>query len=301
MHIEADGHDIEITHPDKVLFPKDGITKADVADYYKRIAEFMVPHTTDHPISMQRFPEGIGEDGFYQKAAADYFPDFIQRVNVTLRETGETKTHICINNNASLVYLANQGVITSHLWLSRKDKLEHPDKMIFDFDPEDIDTFPEVVRVAKGLHALCEELEIPSFPMTTGSLGLHVVIPLKREMQFSDVKSVANAIAEVLTNRFSDLLTLAQRKDKREGKIFMDTLRNAYGQTGVAPYSLRPRDGAPVATPLSWNEVNGKLHPQKYHINNIFKRLGQKGDPWKEVSDHAVSPSRILAGLKKVR
>jgi bifunctional non-homologous end joining protein LigD len=276
----VEGHEIKLSSLDKVLFPDDGITKAEVIEYYARIAEYMVPHTMDRPISMQRFPHGIAEKGFYQKEASDYFPEYIQRVKVKLREDNVIRIYPCINNAATLVYLANQGVITMHLWLSRRDKLEYPDKIIFDLDPADEKDFREVVKTATDLRRYCEDNEMQAFPMTTGSKGIHVVVPILREMKFDKVKERARAMAEEMVRRFPDHLTMEIRKEKRKGRIFMDILRNEYGQTGVAPYSIRPRAGAPVATPLSWDEVNNKLHPRKYTLKNIFRRLSKKGDPW---------------------
>ena len=292
--IKIGDREIPVSSLDKLMFPEDGITKEAVINYYARVAEYMIPHTIDRPISMQRFPDGINNKGFYQKEASEYFPDFIKRVKVTLREDNRIKEYVCLNNAASLVYLANQGVITSHLWLCRRDKPEYPDRIIFDLDPTDEKDFPQIMKIAKDLRNVCEQAGLHAFPMTTGSKGMHVTIPVRREYVFAEVKEYARSIAQTMVQRFPDHLTLEIRKDKRQGKIFMDILRNEYGQTAVAPYSLRPRKGAPVATPLSWDELNRHLHPGKYTMKNIFSRLAKKDDPWGEIGKKAVSLKKAM-------
>ncbi|HLF63141.1 MAG TPA: non-homologous end-joining DNA ligase [Saprospiraceae bacterium] len=293
--ITLEGHEMRLSNLDKLMYPDDGITKGDVINYYQRIAEYMLPHTMNRPISMQRFPDGVGHKGFYQKDASDYFPAFITRVKVPLREKGKFNEQVCLNNAASLAYLANQGVLTSHPWLSRRDKLEYPDRMIFDLDPGKEKDFPHIVQIARSLRDICTEIGLFPYPMLTGSKGLHVTIPIIRNLKFAEIKEFARSIAQIMVLKFPDLLTLELRKGKRKGKIFVDILRNEYGQTAVAPYSLRSLKGAPIATPLTWNELDSKSYAQKYTIANIFRRLARNGDPWENIQMHAVS----LKGARK--
>ena len=241
---------------------------------------------------MHRYPDGIGDGDFFQKNIPDYFPDWIERT--TLPKTDGEVTHVVANNAATLVYLANQACITPHLALSRIDRPNHPDRMIFDLDPSD-DDFGKIQDTARHLGNLLDALKLASFVQTTGSRGLHIVVPLDREADFDEVRKFSHRVCRVLADRHPDLMTVEQRKNKRGKRVFLDDLRNAYGQTSVAPYALRARPGAPIATPLEWDEVGASdLTPRKYRMDNIFRRLGQRDDPWADIARHA-------QGLDKAR
>ena len=297
---EIDGYEIHLEHLDKILFPEDGITKADLVDYYKRMAATMLPHMYDRPLTMQRFPDGIQESGFYQKEAPDYFPDWIHRVSIRVEEEGGAEQdQITCENAATLVYLANQACITPHIWLSRADKIDFPDKLIFDLGPPDHD-FAPVRQAAKHLRDLLDSLDLQSFVMTTGSRGLHVVAPLDRTLNFDSVRDFAHRVAELLARRHPDQLTVAQRKQKRGERLLLDYLRNAYGQNSITPYALRHLPGAPVATPIEWPELDDPdLDSQSYNVKNIFRRLGQKENPWKGMMNHVFSLARAQEKLEK--
>ena len=295
--IPANGIDVEISHPDKVLFPKDGITKADVAGYYQKISKTILPYLQDRPISMQRFPDGIEVEGFFQKEVPKYFPDWIGRSSVEVKEDGQTQDQVVCQNEAALLYLANLGCITLHRWLSRSDKLDQPDLMIFDLDPPR-DDFEPVRFAAQRLHDFFRENEIDSHVMTTGSRGLHVLVPLDRAASFDEVRDTAEEIARHLAQRYPQRLTTEIRKEKRENRLFLDTMRNAYAQTAVTPYALRALPGAPVATPLDWDELQDRdLRARSFHMENIFRRLGQKSDPWRDIARHAQSLKSIRKSL----
>ncbi|MFW6117245.1 MAG: non-homologous end-joining DNA ligase [Thermoproteota archaeon] len=273
---------VEVSDVDKVLFPEDDFTKGDLIDYYNRISDVLLPHLKDRPITMQRFPDGINEEGFYQKEVPDYFPDWIERIKVEKKEGGSQNQVIC-NNKATLVYLADKACITPHIWLSRKDQLHHPDKIVFDLDPPD-DDFEPVRSAASSLKKILDHLDLTSFVMTTGSRGLHVAVALDRSEDFDAVRDFAQRVAEYLASKHPDIFTTEERKKKRRGRLFLDILRNAYGQTSVAPYAVRAKTGAPIATPIDWKELKDKnLNSQSYTIDNIFQRLGQKDDPWKDI------------------
>lgn len=285
--LTIDGHDIAISHRDKVLFPESGITKGDLVDYYRRVAPTMLPHIRNRPISMRRFPDGIGEGGFFQKDAPDYFPDWIE--TAVLKKEGGTVRHVLANDAATLVYIANQACIEPHVALSRVDRIDHPDRMIFDLDPSD-DDFGKVRDAAKMVRAFTDELGLTSFVMTTGSRGLHVVLPLDRSADFDTVRDFAHRLSAHLAALHPDLLTVEQRKQKRGERVFLDYLRNGYAQTAIPPYGVRAKEGAPVATPLDWDEVgDSKLSPRKYGIGNLFRRLAQRNDPWADIDRHAQS------------
>lgn len=295
------GHTIAVDRLDKVLFAEKGITKGDLIDYYERVAETMLPHMRDRPLTMQRFPNGIGDQGFYQKEAPDYFPEWIRRIMIHVEEDEEDQEQVICDDKATLVYLANQACITPHIWLSRADKLHYPDKLIFDFDPAD-DQFGPIRWAAKALRNLLDEIGLPAFVMTTGSRGLHVVTPLDRSDNFDRARAFARDVADLLAKRHADRLTTAQRKQKRERRLFVDYLRNSYAQNSVAPYAVRALPGAPVACPLDWEELDeSDMYAQRYGIDNIFRRLGQKEDPWADMLEQAQSLDGARAQLEEMQ
>lgn len=271
---------LELSNLDKVLFPDDGITKGQVIDYYRAVAEFMLPHLRDRPLTLQRFPDGIGAEGFFQQQRAEHFPDWLRSVALERAGEGDAVEHVLCATEADLVYLANQAVITFHGWLSLADRPERPDRLVFDLDPSG-DDFGAVRTAAQRVAALLREVGLTPYPMTTGSRGLHVIAPLERSSDFDAVRDFARAMANHLAAEHPGELTVEQRKDKRGRRVYLDVLRNAYGQSTVAPYSLRGRPGAPVATPLDWDEVaDSGLSPRGFNLNNLHRRLGQKPDPW---------------------
>ena len=279
--------ELELSRLDKTLFPESGLTKRDLIDYYGRIADTALPHYRDRPLTMQRFPDGIGSDGFFEKSIPDHFPDWIDRVR--LEKQDGAVTYVVANEKATLVYLANQACITPHLGLARCSKPRHPDRLIFDLDPSD-DDFAKVRSAALALRSLLDDLGLTSFVQTTGSRGLHVLVPLDRSSTFETTREFARAVAARIAGDAPDERTTEQRKSQRGQRVFIDCLRNAYGQTGVAPYAVRALERAPVATPLRWKEVEtGILHPQKFTLKNIFRRLGQIRDPWQGIGRSARS------------
>jgi bifunctional non-homologous end joining protein LigD len=293
-------HEIEISHADKLLFPDAGISKADLAEYYLRIAETMLPYLEERPISMQRFPDGIHEQGFYHKEVPDYFPDWIETAQVEVKEEDGTQRQVVVNQAATLVFLADQACITPHAWLSRADKLDYPDRLIFDLDPPN-DDFAEVRFAAKVLNEILREVGLVPYVMTTGSKGAHVVVPLDRQENFDAVRAFGSNLCDVLASRYPDRLTTKTRKDQRKGRLFLDYLRNAYAQTAVPPYAVRPLPGAPVVAPLDWDELDDpELNSQSYSVKNIFRRLGQKDDPWKGMQRHARSLSNPRQELERL-
>lgn len=288
--LTLNGHPIDLTNTDKVFFPDAGLTKGDLVGYYRRMADVMLPHLRDRPITMHRFPDGIDGEGFYQRKVPDHFPDWIERV--TLETEGGKSMHLACNNAATLVYLANYGCITPHVWLSRTDALRTPDRIVVDLDPpgDDLDHFPQVQAAARTLRELLDDLGLAAFVTTTGSRGLHVVTPLRREHDFDAVRTFAQDLTTLLAARHPDTLTTAQRKTQRKDRVFLDVQRVAYAQSAMAPYAVRARPDAPVATPLTWDEVDASdLSPRRYTMQNIFRRLGQKDDPWQGLARHARS------------
>lgn len=277
--VETPDRPVEIGHPDKVLFPDDGITKRDLAEHYLRVADLALPHLRDRPLTMERFPDGIEGSGFVQKEAPGHFPDWVRTVTVP-KEGGEV-SHVVCDDTATLVYLADQACVTPHVWLSTVDRLDRPDRLVLDLDPPEGTDDPDPVRfAARAVREVLVGLDLRSRLMTTGSAGFHLIVPIEPRAGFDEVRDLARRIAGVAAARHDDRLTVATRKDARRGRVFLDTLRNGYAQTTVAPYAVRARPGAPVATPVDWDEL-GRVTPQRYRIDNLFRRLGQTDDPWR--------------------
>lgn len=271
---------VELSSLDKPYFPDDGISKGEVVDYYAAVAPLMLRHLKGRALTLHRFPDGIGEEGFYQQAAGDHYPDWIQTARLEKREGGAVE-HVVCDKAASLVYLANQGTITPHAWLSRVDAPDCPDLMLFDLDPPSDDAVDLVQLAARTIREILEDIGLTAFVKTSGSRGLHVAVPLDRKACFDRVRDFARDVAAVAAAREPGKLTVAQRKDKRSGRLFLDILRNAYGQTAVAPFALRARPGAPVALPLDWETALGRdFAPRRWNLREIVKTVEDFDDPW---------------------
>jgi bifunctional non-homologous end joining protein LigD len=285
---------VRVTHPEKVLFPGDGITKGDLVEYYQQVAGRMLPHLRGRPVAMERYPDGIDGERIFQKDVPGHFPGWIDRVKV--HKQGGTLQQVVCEQAATLVYLANQACITPHVFLSRSDRLDHPDQLIVDLDPAG-DDFGAARRAALALRSLLEELELPSFPKTTGGKGVHVTVPLDRRADFDSVRRFARDVAAVLAARHPDRLTTEQRKRDRGGRLYLDVMRNAYAQTAVPPYAVRARLGATVATPLDWSELeDSSLRPFAFTIGSVLDRF-EETDPWKDLRRRGRSLSRALRRL----
>ncbi len=293
---------VQITHPDKVLFPDDGITKAELADYYQTVAAVMLPLIRGRPVTMQRFPNGIGRNGFLQKQISEHVPDWIERVTAPNRRTRQATTrdqvtYMVCNTPDDLAYLANQSCITPHVWLSRSPDIYHPDQLVFDLDPASTD--PAVLRLAAvALHGLLDELGLPAYLKSSGSRGLHVVVPLVPTAETDEVKIFSMEVAEALAARHPDQLTTETRVADRNGRLYLDIGRNGYAQTMAAPYAVRALPGAPVSVPLDWSEVDD-FDPRRHTLRTIADRLARP-DPWEGLSQAATPLDRARARLAKL-
>ncbi len=268
--IKVGNRTIAVSRRDKMLFPDDGITKGDLVEFYAAVAPKMVPYTRDRPLTLERYPDGLKGERIFQKNASKYFPDWIPRGEV--RKKDGAVTHVLANDAATLAYLANQAVITHHVWLSTMKQLHKPDQLIFDLDPSGED-FDQVRETALGLRDLLADLGLVPFVKTTGSRGLHVVVPLRPSEGYEGVYGFARGVAERMIAEEPDVLTLEFMKAKRKGRIYFDIDRNAYAQTAVAPFSVRPLKGAPVAVTLDWSEVEIKrLRPNGFSMQEALSR-----------------------------
>jgi bifunctional non-homologous end joining protein LigD len=288
--IRAGRRRVRISNPGKLLFPADGVTKQDLARYYAEIAPAMVPHVRGRPLNLWRWNAGIEGELVVQQAIPKGAPEWVRRVTVP-RRRGGTVEHAVGGEAATLVWLANQNCITPHAWTSRADRLGRPDRLVFDLDPPDEDPgshFPAIRAGARELGVVLEELGLVPFAMTSGSRGVHVVAPLRRRAHADEARAIAGEIAEVVAARRPDELTTFWRKEKRGGRVLVDVARNTYAQTTVAPYAVRALPGAPVATPLAWDELGDpELHPRRWTLASVPARLAERGDPWERIGASA--------------
>jgi len=290
LTIRAGRREVAVSRPDKVLFPADGITKRDLAEYYARVASAMVPLVRERPIAMERYPDGIEGPRFYHKNLTK-IPAWMRTVSVGKKD-GELNQVLC-NDAATLVWMANYACITPHVWLSRADRLFHPDQLIVDLDPPE-GRFREARRVALVVRDLLGDLGLTSYPKTTGGKGIHVMVPLDRRASFPEVRGFADRLGAVLVADDPGRLTMEFRKEKRGDRLFVDMGRNAYAQHAVAPYSVRPRDGAPVATPLRWSEVEDRrLRPERFTMKVAARRVDAGEDPWGPLRGRSLTKARL--------
>jgi bifunctional non-homologous end joining protein LigD len=277
---------VQLSHLDKLFFPDDGITKGDLVSYYREMAPHILGYVRDRPLVLGRYPDGIAGQRIVQKNAGKHFPDWVRRTEVG--KQGGSVCHVVADRPDTLVYLANQGTIELHVFLSRVAALDHPDQLVFDLDPPTGYQFDDVCRHAAQLRGLLEdELGLTSYVKTTGGKGLHVHVPLRPDEDFDAVRGFARDAGGLLAGRYPDELTLEQRKEQRGQRLYLDIMRNAYAQTVVAPYTVRARPGATVATPVEWGEVTGGgLRPQQFTLRSIAARLERSADPWAGMARH---------------
>lgn len=290
---------VNLTHPERVLFPADGVTKLDLASYYAQISEWILPHIENRPLSLLRCPEGHDGTCFYQKHAGQGTPMALRRIPI--REKHKTEYYLAVADLSGLLSLVQMSILEIHPWGSRVDDIERPDRIIFDLDPDPAVGWAEVVRAARELRDRLQELRLVSFVKTTGGKGLHVVVPLLRRHEWPEVKAFTKAVADQIVADSPDRYIATLSKAARKGRIFVDYLRNDRGATAVAPYSTRAREGALVATPLSWNELSATTKPADFNVNSIPHRLASRSsDPWQEIGtirQALTAPMRRKVGL----
>lgn len=283
--LRVDGHEVAVTNPDKLLFPDDRISKGDLLDYYHRIAPWILLFLRDRPVAMERYPDGIKQPGFFQKSVPSYCPDWIETA-IVKKKQGGTARHVVCNSAATLAYLTNQACITPHVWLSRAGKRDRPDQMVFDLDPAG-NTFD---WCALSLKELLDHLDLPAYVKSIGSLGLHVVVPLKRIETFESVRSLARKLAMIVASQEPRQRRLEQHKEMRHGRVYLVTNRNAYAPTLAPPFAVRAQCGGPVSAPLFWHELCRKgLLSDGVTIRTIFRRPDRRAAPWADFWQRAAS------------
>jgi bifunctional non-homologous end joining protein LigD len=287
-----------ITHPEKVLFPEDGITKGEVAAYYEAIAPVMVPHIRARPITMERYPAGIGKQSFWQKDVSKGFPDWLERVAVPKKDG--VVHHPLVTDTRSLLWIANQNCITPHVWTSRAPDVYHPDICVFDLDPS-ADDQNAVRAAAMGLRDLLNELGLPCWVKTSGSKGFHIVVPLDGKTHMDQVAAFAHAVGSAFVKRHPRTLTQEFHKADRRGRILVDTGRNGYSATFAAAYAVRAKRTAPVSAPCTWEEIErGEVGPRTFTLRTMAARVATVGDLWSDLRRHRRSLRRPTERLQRL-
>ncbi|OCK52423.1 DNA ligase D [Chryseobacterium sp. CBo1] len=293
--ITLNRHKVKLTNQDKIYFPKDNITKGDVIAYYQSVAEYILPHLKNRPLSLNRFPNGIEEQGFYQKDAGDSIPDWVKTTQVFSDSTDKNIDYISCNDKATLAYLNNLGCIDLNPWNSSLPDLDHPDFLVLDLDPSKKNTFDDVIETALQVNEVLKTIKIDGYCKTSGSTGIHVYIPMGGKYDFDQVKDFAHILMKQVYERLPKITTLERSLQKRDDKkIYLDYLQNRTGQTLASVYSLRPKEGASVSMPLEWDEVKKGLRPTDFNIHNALERIKEKGDLFKAVLGKGIDMMKTL-------
>lgn len=299
-HIETSVPRVAVSNLGKVFWPDEGYTKGDLIEYYRRISPWLLTYLRDRPVVMVRYPDGINGKNFFQKDAPPSAPDWLLRKRIWSEGSERDIDYFICDNEEALVYLANLGTIPLHVWASRVDSLEWPDWCVLDLDPKGA-AFTDVVKIALAIRALCDEIGLPSYPKTSGSTGVHVLIPLGRQLTFDQCKHLAEFLATVIVKRLPAIATIERAIPKRKGRVYVDFLQNGHGKLIVAPFSVRPVPGATVSTPLGWNEVKRGLDPTRFTIKTLPVRLKRrKDDPMAPVVDESPDLLGAVERLSKI-
>lgn len=296
--ITVDGHKLTITNPDKLYWPDEGLTKRDLISYYRGIAPLILPYLVDRPESLHRFPNGINGESFFQKDVGGQVPEWVQTISLG-EEDGDPEEYLICQDEATLVLMANMGCIEVNPWNSRRQNLNKPDYLVIDLDPLDI-AFVEVIRAAQEVHRVFEAAEMPNYVKTSGATGLHIYVPLEAKYSYDQVREFGRLVAYLVNDRLPETTSVERSPEKRKGKIYLDFLQNRRGQTMATVYSLRPRSGAPVATPLLWEEVVPGMTPAHFNIRTLPDRLAKHGDLFKPVLGEGIDLAESLQRLEKV-
>ena len=295
--IKIGGKKLKLTNLNKIYFPDEGYTKGDLIEYYTKVSEYILPYLKGRPESLNRHPNGINGDSFYQKDVKDQPPEWVHVEKIYSEHNEKDINYLVCNNEATLIYLANLGCIEINPWFSRVENLNNPDYLVIDLDPEDI-SFDKVVDAALAVKEVLDAAGAKSYCKTSGATGLHIYVPLGAKYNYDVARDFAHLVAQFAHHKTRAFTSLERSPSKRQKKVYLDFLQNRPGQTLAAPYSVRPRPGAPVATPLKWSEVKIGLDPKHYHIKNILMRLSKTGDIFKDVLGKGVDIGKCIRKLE---
>jgi bifunctional non-homologous end joining protein LigD len=300
--IKLNRHTVKLTHQDKIYFPEDEVTKGDIVEYYQSVAEYILPYLKNRPLSLNRFPNGIEKQGFYQKDAGDHIPEWIKTTKVFSDSTDEYIDYIICNDKATLAYLNNLGCIDMNPWNSALPDLEHPDYLVLDLDPSKKNTFDHVIETALQVNDVLQSIKVKGYCKTSGSTGIHIYIPMGGHYDFDQVKDFAHILMKQVNEKLPEITTLERSLQKRStNKIYMDYLQNRQGQTLASVYSIRPKEGASVSMPLEWEELKPGLKSTDFNIHNALERIKEKGDLFKPVLGKGIDMMKALELLQNLK
>jgi bifunctional non-homologous end joining protein LigD len=288
---------VTITNPAKVFWPEEGYTKADLVSYYEMVAPWLLPYLKERPLVLTRYPDGIGGKSFFQKDAPEWTPDWVRTERIHADGVDRDIDYFVVDDRESLRYVVNLGTIPLHLWSSRLSSLDHPDWLVLDLDPKGA-PFTDVVKVARALHAILDDLALPSYVKTSGATGLHIVLPLGAGYDYEVTRTFARLLAVMGVEAEPEISTIARPLRSRGGKVYIDFGQNGRGQTVVAPFSARPLPGAPVSCPLRWEEVTARLDPARFTIKTAPARFEKLGDPLAPVLKGRIDVATALRKLE---
>ncbi len=295
--VEIEGHSLTLTNLDKIYWPDEGYTKSDLIHYYRRVAKFILPYLQDRPQSLHRHPNGIQDAGFYQREIQTQLPDWVEQAEIYSESTKRNLAHVLCQNEATLVYLNNLGCIEIHPWNARIQSLDRPDYLALDLDPGE-NTFDEVIEVAQAVKKVLDKAEATCYCKTSGATGMHIYVPLGRQYTFDEAEAFARRVAEIVHAQLPELTSLERSPKDRRKQIYLDYLQNNKGQSLAAAYSVRPKPGATVSTPLKWTEVKKGLKPAKFTIHTVPIRLDLLGDLFGGVLSAGVDLDACMERLK---
>ncbi|HEU4904377.1 MAG TPA: non-homologous end-joining DNA ligase, partial [Flavisolibacter sp.] len=298
--LQLDGHDVHLTNLQKIYWPKEGFRKGDAVNYYLRMAPYILPYLLDRPQSLNRHPNGIAAPNFFQKDVRGKVPGWMETFEEFSESTGVTVEYLVCSNEATLIYMANLGCIEINPWHARKQHYLNPDWCLIDLDPDKTNTFDEVVDVANVVKKVLDSIGAKACVKTSGSSGIHIYIPLAAKYDFEQSKQFAELVVTLVNAELPDLTSMERTPAKRKGKIYLDFLQNKETQTAAAPYSLRPKPGVPVSTPLDWSEVKKGLTPTTWNAANIFDRVKTEGDLFAPVLQKGIDLEKVFKKLQSI-
>jgi len=288
---------VTLTNQDKIYWPDEGITKGDLINYYSTISAYILPYLKGRPQSLRRNPNGIADKGFFHKDAGQEAPDWVETITIPSESADKDIEYILCNNKASLLYLNNLGCIELNPWNSKISNLYNPDYMVIDLDPSEKNTFEQIIDAALVVKDILDKAGVNAYCKTSGSRGLHIYVPLKAQYEYDRVREFAEIVATRTQEQLPDTTTMERPLNKRKGRIYLDYLQNKKGQTLASVYSVRPKPGATVSTPLLWKEVKYGLHPSQFNIFNIGKRLDKHGDLFAGVLKEKTNIEKCIKAL----
>jgi len=294
LKIEVEGRQVEITHPQKLLFPDPPLTKMQIMEYYLEIGPFILPHLKERPIMLWPYPEGIKKPGYIMKEAPPGRPEWVKTWSHCSESHGDLIDWVICDDLPTLIYLVNLGCLDFHPWLSRKDRPEFPDFVVFDLDPEPEVSFSDLIATALPLKDLLEKMGLRSYLKTSGARGLHIFLPIARSYDFAVTRNFALKLTLLLDQKHPELIATEWKKEKRQGKVRIDYPQNSMGKTMASVYSIRPRPGAPVSCPLEWKELEKVKNPLDYNLKTIGGRLKEKGDLFSQALSDKQNLERAL-------